>query len=169
MKRKFKVRVVSYASYQNRDFELTAFPADGESGEQTTLPSDLGDADWTEAEENALRRKLDFHIVPLVTLLYLLCFLDRANVGNARIQGMETDLKLVGYRFNWALSIFYMTYLCVEVPSNIILKRVGPRIYIPALVAGFGLVSLCTAFVKSFAGLCVARAFLGIFEGGAMP
>lgn len=93
----------------------------------------------------------------------------RQNIGNARIQGMAEDLELVGYRFNWALSIFYIVYLLVEVPSNIILKKVGPKYYIPFLVAGFGFVSLCTAFVDDFAQLCTARAFLGIFEGGTMP
>jgi sugar phosphate permease len=72
-------------------------------------------------------------------------------------------------RFNWALSIFYIVYLLVEVPSNIILKRVGPRYYLPFLVVGFGLVSLCTAFVTNFAGLMVVRVFLGVFEGGAFP
>ena len=56
-----------------------------------------------------------------------MCFLDRANIGNARIQGMEKELNLYGYRFNWALSVFYIIYLLVEVPSNIILKKVGPR------------------------------------------
>lgn len=79
---------------------------------------------------------------------------------------MAKDLHLVGYRFNWALSIFYIIYLLVEVPSNVILKRVGPRFYLPLLVVGFGFVSMCTAFVKNFEQLCVARAFLGVFEGG---
>lgn len=65
---------------------------------------------WTDEEERVIRRKLDFRVVPLVTLLYLLCFLDRSNVGNARIQGMGEDLNLVGYKFNWALTIFYFTY-----------------------------------------------------------
>ncbi|KAK5100588.1 hypothetical protein LTS08_005339 [Lithohypha guttulata] len=124
---------------------------------------------WTEAEETAIRHKLDWQIVPIVTLMYLLCFLDRANIGNARIQGMAKDLHLVGYRFNIASSVFYVVYLLVEVPSNIILKRVGPRFYLPALVVGFGFVSMCTAWVKDFEQLCVARAFLGVFEGGAMP
>lgn len=82
---------------------------------------------------------------------------------------MERDLDLVGLRFNWTLSIFYIVYLLVEVPSNIILKRVGPRFYLPSLVVGFGLVSLCSAFVTSYPGLLVARAILGAFEGGAMP
>lgn len=82
---------------------------------------------------------------------------------------MQVDLELQGLRFNWALSIFYIIYLLVEVPSNIILKRVGPRFYLPSLVVGFGLVSLCTSFVTSYPGLMVARAILGAFEGGAMP
>ncbi|EGS23383.1 uncharacterized protein CTHT_0000710 [Thermochaetoides thermophila DSM 1495] len=126
--------------------------------------------EWTEAEETAIRHKIDWHLVPWVTLLYMLCFLDRINIGNARIQGLAKDLDLDrNMRFNWALSVFYIVYLLVEVPSNVILKRVGGRWYLPFLVCGFGLVSLCTAFVKDFAGLMTARAFLGVFEGGAMP
>ncbi|KZM22543.1 Adenylosuccinate synthase [Ascochyta rabiei] len=124
---------------------------------------------WTEEEETAVRRKLDRVIVPLTTFLYLLCFLDRANVGNARIQGMEKDLHLVGKRFNWVTSIFYIIYMFVEVPSNILLKKIGPKWYLPLLVVGFGFVSLCTAFVQSFQGLMAARAILGVFEGGVMP
>jgi sugar phosphate permease len=83
---------------------------------------------------------------------------------------MAADLDLnIDNRFNWALCIFYVVYLLVEVPSNILLKRIGPRFYLPLLVVGFGLVSMCMAFVRSFAGLMVARSFLGVFEGGAMP
>jgi adenylosuccinate synthase len=95
--------------------------------------------------------------------------LHRANVGNARIQGMGKDLNLVRYRFNWVTSIFYIVYMVVEVPSNIILKIIGPKYYLPLLVVGFGMVSLCTAFVHSFEGLLAARAMLGVFEGGVMP
>ncbi|KAI0023576.1 major facilitator superfamily domain-containing protein [Xylariomycetidae sp. FL0641] len=124
---------------------------------------------WTVEEERTMRRKLDLQIVPIVTILYLLCFLDRVNIGNARIQGMSEDLDLKGYRFNIATSIFYVVYLTIEVPSNIILKRVGPQFYIPGLVFGFGLISLCTAFAKNFNQLCALRALLGIFEGGTMP
>lgn len=128
-----------------------------------------GDLEWTEAEETALRHKIDRHIVPIVTILYLLCFLDRANIGNARIMGMQDELDLSGFRFNWALSIFYIIYLLVEVPSNIILKWMGPKYYLPLLVVGFGFISICTAFIRSFEALLGIRALLGIFEGGAMP
>ncbi|KAJ9150928.1 MFS general substrate transporter [Pleurostoma richardsiae] len=131
--------------------------------------SDVAALEWTVEEEARIRHKIDWHAVPLVTTLYLLCFLDRVNIGNARIQGMAKDLDLQGFRFNWALSIFYIIYLTVEVPSNVLLKRIGPRFYLPFLVVGFGLVSMCTAFVTSYEGLLGARAILGIFEGGAMP
>ncbi|KAF8424848.1 major facilitator superfamily domain-containing protein [Tirmania nivea] len=125
--------------------------------------------EWTEEEEKAVRRKLDFRIVPVITALYLFCFLDRSNIGNARIQGMAKDLKLVGHQFNWALTVFYIPYLMVEIPSNVLLKRIGPRLWIPFLVFAFGFISMMTSFVKNFSQLCAARAVLGFFEGGTMP
>lgn len=65
--------------------------------------------------------------------------------SNARIQGLEKDLGLHGYRFNWTLTIFYISYALVEVPSQMLLKIIGARYYIPGLVVAFGLVSMCTA------------------------
>ncbi|PKS12288.1 hypothetical protein jhhlp_001588 [Lomentospora prolificans] len=125
---------------------------------------------WTEEEETRVRHKIDWNTVPLVTVLYMFCFLDRINIGNALIQGLAAELDLrIGFRINWAICIFYIIYLLVEVPSNIILKRVGPRFWIPFLVTGFGIVTIGMAFVKSFEGLLVARAILGIFEGGTFP
>lgn len=82
---------------------------------------------------------------------------------------MAKDLDLRGYRFNWALTIFYTSYIAVEIPSNIILKKVGGRFYLPALVVAFGIVSMCTAFVHNYEGLLACRFFLGLAEGGMMP
>ncbi|KAI8952472.1 major facilitator superfamily domain-containing protein [Xylaria longipes] len=131
--------------------------------------SDSAGLGWTVEEETVVRRKLDRQLVPMITILYLLCFLDRINIGNARIQGMTEDLNLIGYRFNIATSIFYVIYLLIEVPSNILLKRIGPRWYIPALVFGFGTVSIGTAFVKTYEQLIGVRVLLGVFEGGTFP
>ncbi|KAJ8131131.1 hypothetical protein O1611_g2496 [Lasiodiplodia mahajangana] len=136
---------------------------DSKSSDSTESPS------WTVEEETVVRRKLDRQLVPMLTILYLLCFLDRINIGNARIQGMTEDLNLIGYRFNIATSIFYVIYLLVEVPSNILLKRIGPRWYIPSLVFGFGIVSIATAFVKTYEQLIGVRVLLGVFEGGTFP
>ncbi|ODQ55156.1 MFS general substrate transporter [Saitoella complicata NRRL Y-17804] len=131
-------------------------------------PNAIG-GDIDPVAEKRLRRKLDFRILPLVSLMYLVAFIDRANIGNARIAGMETDLDLKGYRFNIALTVFYVFYVVVEIPSNLILKRVGPKLYLPGLVGLFGLVSFLTAFCESYAGLIACRAVLGALEGGLMP
>lgn len=93
------------------EFEIDRASSPTSSDDKTTITAATSGLTWDEAEERRIRRKLDWHIVPLVTLLYLLCFLDRANVGNARIQGMAKELDLGGYRFNWALTIFYFTYI----------------------------------------------------------
>ena len=89
--------------------------------------------------------------------------------SNARIQGLVPDLDLFGYRFNWALTIFYISYISAEIPSNIILKLVGGRFYLPSLVIAFGLISMCTSFVNNYEGLLACRFFLGLAEGGTMP
>ncbi|KAL7271216.1 hypothetical protein RUND412_006042 [Rhizina undulata] len=125
--------------------------------------------EWTPEEESALRKKLDLRLLPLATIIYFLCVIDRANVGNARIEGMEPDLNLVGFRFNWALTVTYLPFPLIEISSNILLKHIGPKIYIPFLVFGFGIISMGTAFVTNFTNLIIARAFLGIMEGGVMP
>ena len=150
-------------------------------------PTSDGALTWTLEEETKVRRKLDrcdcaAHHLPLPTMFprsvrivsihakLSADHLPRVNVGNARIQGMAVDLDLNrDFRFNWVTSIFYIVYMFVEVPSNILLKKLGPKYYLPLLVCGFGFVSLCSAFVHSFEGLLAARAFLGVFEGGVMP
>lgn len=65
--------------------------------------------------ESRLRWKIDLYIIPTVALLYLSCFIDRANIGNARLAGLEKDLKLKGYDYNAVLSIFYVSYIIFEV------------------------------------------------------
>ncbi|KAI0907091.1 MFS transporter [Ustulina deusta] len=119
--------------------------------------------------ERKLRNKLDYMIVPTVSILYLFCFIDRANIGNARLAGFEKDLGLVGYDYNTVLSIFYISYIVFEIPSNLACKWIGPGWFIPAISLGFGVSSLGTAFVRTKAAACGVRFVLGIFEAGMMP
>ncbi|KAK3303198.1 major facilitator superfamily domain-containing protein [Chaetomium strumarium] len=119
--------------------------------------------------EARLRRKLDLYLVPTVSLLYLFCFIDRANIGNARIAGFEKDLGMKGYDYNALLSIFYISYIVFEIPSNIMCKWIGPGWFIPAISLGFGIVSVCTAFVHNFAQAAGVRFLLGVFEAGMLP
>lgn len=118
--------------------------------------------------------KIDLCIVPTVALLYLFCFIDRANigmeqdlwqlsfvdlqcVGNARLAGFEDDLALVGYDYNTVLSTFYISYIVFEIPSNIACKWVGPGWWIPSISLGFGLMTICFAFVNTLPEACGVR------------
>ncbi|KAG8801309.1 hypothetical protein FRC18_007811, partial [Serendipita sp. 400] len=127
------------------------------------------DVHWTPEEERALVRRIDFRIIPLVTLLYLSNFIDRANVGNAKVAGLATDLHLVGFQYNIGLSVFYIAYILVEVPSNLLLKRFGATLWLSTLVLCFGAICFSTAFIRNFGHFMVVRVLLGIAEGGMMP
>ncbi|KAG4272678.1 hypothetical protein FPRO04_10420 [Fusarium proliferatum] len=114
--------------------------------------------------EARLRRKIDWMIVPTVCLLYLFCFIDRANIGNARLAGLEEDLGLTGNDYNLVLSVFYISYIVFEIPANLLCKYMGPGWFIPLTSLGFGLCSIFTAFVSNVHQICGVRFVLGIFE-----
>lgn len=116
--------------------------------------------------ERRIVRKCDIHLLPWLFGIWLFCFLDRASIGNAKIEGIGQDLGLTGNQLNVALSIFFVSYILVDVPSNWLVKKFRPGYYIPALCIGFGIVTTCLGFVKNYAGLLAGRFFLGIFEGG---
>ena len=119
--------------------------------------------------ESRLRWKIDLCIVPTVALLYLFCFIDRANIGNAKIAGLEKDLGMKGYDYNGVLSVFYISYIIFEIPSNMACKWIGPGWFIPLISLCFGIVSIGTAFVQSRAAISGVRFLLGIFEAGMLP
>ncbi|KAF5966554.1 putative MFS transporter [Fusarium bulbicola] len=91
------------------------------------------------------------------------------SAGNAKIAGLEADLKMQGYDFNISLSIFYISYILFEIPLNLLCKRIGPGWFIPACCLGFGICTTCTAFVNDFSTLCGLRFLLGVFEAAMLP
>jgi len=125
--------------------------------------------EFSPTERARLLRKLDWHLLPLVSLLYLLSFLDRANIGNAKVAGMSTDLHLVGLRYNTAAAVFFILYSFAEVPSNIILKLFRPSRWIPSIMVAWGLIATLMCLVNTYQGLLVARVFLGLAEAGLFP
>ncbi|KAK7060299.1 hypothetical protein VNI00_001064 [Paramarasmius palmivorus] len=131
--------------------------------------TDNGALQFDPKAEARLRTKIDLFVIPTVSLLYLFCFIDRANIGNARLAGFERDLNLSGYDYNRVLTIFYISYIIFEIPSNMACKWIGPGWYLPAISLGFGIVSICTAFVHNIHAASGVRFILGIFEAGMMP
>ena len=102
------------------------------------------------AAEKRLVRKCDLHVVPIVSLLYMFSFMDRINIGNARIQGLEKDLKMKGNNYNIALLIFFVPYILFEVPSNIVIRKVSPSTWLSSIMVAWGRFSDTTneAFTK---------------------
>ncbi|KAL2378146.1 hypothetical protein RJZ90_006226 [Blastomyces dermatitidis] len=87
--------------------------------------------------------KCDLYVVPILSFLMCLGFLDRINIGNARLQGLERDLNMSGHDFNIALFIFFIPYMVFEVPSNIILKKVAPSTWLSGVMIGWGMDGIC--------------------------
>lgn len=121
------------------------------------------------AAEKKLVSKIDRVIVPLVMVAYLLCFLDRTNIGNARLYGLEDDLHLHGTQYQTAVALLFVTYVLVEIPSNMLLKYFTPSRYIAVLTVTWGIISTLTGLVQNFGGLVACRLLLGLVEGGLFP
>lgn len=141
---------------------------------------------YDETATKRLIRKIDLNILPVLAILYLLSFLDRTNIGNARLAGLETDLHLKGLDYNvllspsplqravtddekTAIAIMFPFYVSAEIPSNIMMKRYRPSIWLPCTMVAWGIVAALMGTVTSYGGLLAARAALGLAEGGLFP
>ncbi|KAH6846941.1 major facilitator superfamily domain-containing protein [Chaetomium sp. MPI-CAGE-AT-0009] len=131
--------------------------------------SELGDTESGTIDEQALLRKLDWRLLPAVGVLYLLSFLDRSNVGNARIEGLTDDLHMTGNQYLTGLTLYFIGYVLFEVPCNIILKRTTPRFWLPTLTVLWGVVATLMGIVQNLTGFFIARFFLGVTESGLFP
>jgi ACS family tartrate transporter-like MFS transporter len=113
-------------------------------------------------------RKVIWRLVPFLALLYTFNIVDRANVGFARL-GMVQDVGFSDDVIDWGYGIFYLGYLLFEVPSNMLLRRVGARRWIARIMISWGLVSALTAWAVSPASYFTARILLGVAEAGFFP
>ncbi|RDW72222.1 hypothetical protein BP5796_08256 [Coleophoma crateriformis] len=119
-----------------------------------------GSPSWDKAEESRLLWKMDLMILPALFVFYTLSFLDRINIGNAAIEGLNEDL---------GLNLFYGFYIIMEVPSNMILKNARPSLYLPTLMFGWGIITLCMGFLSSYQAFYGLRLLLGFLEAGLVP
>ncbi|BGP24271.1 hypothetical protein JCM10295v2_003181 [Rhodotorula toruloides] len=121
------------------------------------------------AEEKKLMRKIDYKLVPFLSLLYLLSFLDRVNIGQARLDGLEKDLHLKGNQYQIALVVFFVGYVSTEIPGNILLKKMRPSRFIPAIMISWGIVMTLMGTCTNFGGIVAARFILGLTESVLFP
>lgn len=91
------------------------------------------------------------------------------NIGNAKIEGLQEDLGLRSYEYNWCLTAFFFTYAAFEVPSNLLLKKLRPSRWLPTIMVAWGTVMTLMGIVQNYRGLLIARLFLGVAEAGLYP
>ncbi|KAI0090138.1 MFS general substrate transporter [Irpex rosettiformis] len=123
-------------------------------------------------EENRLVRKLDMRIIPTLSIIYLFAFLDRSNLGNARLQGFPQDVlggDPTGNLFDWTNTAFYIAYIIFQVPATIVSKLCPPRIWLGCAAIGWATASTLLSTSFNIAGAMTCRVFLGIFEAGFAP
>ncbi|MEY2855052.1 MAG: hypothetical protein RL030_2184, partial [Pseudomonadota bacterium] len=118
--------------------------------------------------EDALYRKIRWRLLPYLLLLYVIAWFDRVNVGFAALQ-MNEDLGFSPRVFGFGAGIFFIGYALFEIPSNLILAKVGARLWIGRIMVSWGLISIAMLFVTGPTSFYVLRFLLGVAEAGFLP
>jgi MFS transporter, ACS family, tartrate transporter len=113
-------------------------------------------------------RKLRWRIIPFVFVLFVIAFVDRINVGFAALT-MNKELAISSQQFGFVAGIFFFGYFIFEIPSNLLLHKIGPRIWIARILISWGIVAILTGFAKTAMHLYVLRFLLGVAEAGYIP
>ncbi|KAL1305047.1 hypothetical protein AAFC00_001988 [Neodothiora populina] len=125
--------------------------------------------DYNAAELRKLLWKLDLRVLPPIFLLWFLSFIDRVNIGMARLGGLEKDLNMKGNDFNVALCIFFAPFILFEIPFNMILKKIKPSVWLPVQNFLLALFTIGEGVVRTKEGLWAMRFLVGFFEAGLVP
>src|SRR5271157_4118055 len=118
--------------------------------------------------EQATYRKVTWRLMPFLFVCYIFAYVDRVNVGFAKLQ-MQRDLNMSDAVYGVGAGIFFLGYFIFEIPANMILQRLGARLWLGPIMVLWGVVSACTMFVRSATGFYVLRFVLGIVESGFFP
>ncbi|KAK7534992.1 major facilitator superfamily domain-containing protein [Phyllosticta citribraziliensis] len=152
--------------------------------ENASSDAEYDDIETGAVDEKKLLGKLDLHLLPGVAILYLLSFLDRSNVANAKLEGLTKDLGMTGNQYLTSLTLYFVGYVLFEIcpqlhpyrppspfiiPCNVILKRTTPKMWLPTLTLVWGVVATLMGVTQSMDGFFVVRFFLGVTESGLFP
>ncbi|KFA52187.1 hypothetical protein S40293_00656 [Stachybotrys chartarum IBT 40293] len=129
----------------------------------------LGATGKRDPAEVKLVRKLDRMIMPIIWAMYFLNYLDRNALPQARLNSLEQDLDIRGVQYNTAISILFVGYLLMQIPSNMLMTRTRPSVYLSCCMIAWAAVSGATASVHNYKGLVACRFFLGFVEAPFYP
>lgn len=131
---------------------------------ETGIPTDLD----AKKREDELYKKVTLHLMPLLMLCYIVSYLDRVNVGFAKLQ-MQDDLGISNTVYGFGAGLFFVGYFFFEVPSNLILYKLGARKWIARIMISWGIVSAASLFVRTPFQFYFMRLLLGAAEAGFYP
>ncbi|KAH6869176.1 major facilitator superfamily domain-containing protein [Thelonectria olida] len=114
-------------------------------------------------------RKIDWHMMPCVTLMFLMNYLDRINVSNARLAGLQEDLNMSDTVWNAGISTFYVGYLVGQLPGNLLMAKTSPRWFLPTIMLMWSAGTICMPAMTSGVGFCIVRFFIGLTEAPFFP
>jgi len=142
--------------------------AEKSSATQVPTPDPADTVELDMSEQRQLMKKIAFRILPVLMVAYFINSLDKTNISLASLT-MDKDLGLTASTFGLASGLFFIGYFVFEIPSNVMLYRVGPRVWITRIMITWGIVSACTAFVSGPTSLYALRVLLGLAEAGFYP
>lgn len=119
----------------------------------------------THSTEDLTLKKITWRIVPFVMFAYFIAFFDRINIGFAALT-MNQDLGFSSTVFGLGAGMFFLGYFLTDIPSNVILQKVGPRIWLARIMISWGIIAGCMMFVETVTGFYILRFFLGVAEAG---
>lgn len=119
---------------------------------------------FTDAEKKKIWRRIDRRLVLTLGLMYCVSLMDRTNTGIAVIAGMGLDLVFIGFRYSTMVLVFFITYVALQPPATVVLRKLGPRIFLPLIVILWGTTMIGFGFVKHWYDLIPLRLVLGVFE-----
>ncbi|KAL1412249.1 hypothetical protein Q8F55_003260 [Vanrija albida] len=136
---------------------------------RTLVDGEWKDVSWTLDEQRRVVRKADFFLLPLFSLGFFWMSLDRSNVSGVLTSTIIKDTGITQNEINIGSSLLWLGVVLLEIPSNVVLQRVGPHRWIPLQIIVWGLAEVLTYLVKNRAGWWTARLFLGMLESGFIP
>lgn len=147
-------------------------PADDAASSQADLELQIETVD-VEPEEKEVRkliRKIDVRLIPALAFLYAIALIDRGNLPNARLAGMDQDLGIsIGDRYSILTMMFFVPYILFEFPSNLAMRKIGPAIWLGTIGILWGVVTIGMGFTHTWGTLLICRIIFGAFEAGLFP
>lgn len=125
---------------------------------------------FTPEEQRKIIRRIDRRLVLTCGFMYCVSLMDRTNLGIAAVGGMAADLVLtIDYRYNIITLVFFITYVALQPVATVVLRKVGPRVFLPTITILWGLTAMCFGFLTTWTQMIGLRLVLGIFEAGFFP